>query len=352
MKILVLGGTGAMGIHLVNILSQNKENKVYVTSRKARKSKENILYITGNARDEGFIKNILRENFDSIVDFMIYNTEEFKNRVDLLLSNCKQYVFLSSARIYADSEKPITENSQRLLDVVKDNVYLKTDEYALAKARQENLLFKTEKKNFTIVRPYITYAENRLQLGILEKEYWLSRALKGKTVLFCEDIFNKKTTLTYGFDVAKGISVLTGNENAIGEAFNIVQSKSLTWNEVWNIYKPIIEDCTKKEAKIKLVDLSRFERIYKSKYQIEYDRLYNRVFDTTKISKFIDISDFYSVEQGLKESLTNFIKNQNFLFSLYGLEGTIDRITNEIEFPWEIKNLKNLLKYYARRIGV
>lgn len=33
MKILILGGTGAMGKHLVKILSYNKNNKLYITSR-------------------------------------------------------------------------------------------------------------------------------------------------------------------------------------------------------------------------------------------------------------------------------------------------------------------------------
>ena len=40
------------------------------------------------------------------------------------------------------------------------------------------------------------------QLGVLEKELWLYRALNGRTIVFSKDIAEKSTTLTYGYDVA------------------------------------------------------------------------------------------------------------------------------------------------------
>ena len=93
---------------------------------------------------------------------------------------------------------PITENSPRLLDVVHDIEYLKTDEYALSKARQEDILRKNRNNNWTIIRPYITYSGQRLQLGIYEKEQWLYRALQNKPIVFPEELRNNLTTLTWG----------------------------------------------------------------------------------------------------------------------------------------------------------
>lgn len=52
----------------------------------------------------------------------------------------------------------------------RDEDYIKTDEYALQKARQENILLGSKYKNWTIIRPYITYNKERLQLGVLEKK--------------------------------------------------------------------------------------------------------------------------------------------------------------------------------------
>ena len=68
MKILVLGGTGAMGVDLVKNLARRGEN-VTVTSRIKRKSElENVRYIQGNAHDSVFLQTLLNDNFDVIVD--------------------------------------------------------------------------------------------------------------------------------------------------------------------------------------------------------------------------------------------------------------------------------------------
>ena len=55
MKILILGGTGAMGKHLVKILSYNKNNKLYITSRSHHISGDNLQYYLGDAHNMNFI---------------------------------------------------------------------------------------------------------------------------------------------------------------------------------------------------------------------------------------------------------------------------------------------------------
>lgn len=156
LKILLLGGTGAIGSHLSEILS-TQGHLIFITSRKNRVENLNIKYIKGNAQDFSFLSRLLAQNeYDVCVDFMSYATHEFSKRVELLLDSVGQYVYISSARVYSNSNDIITEDTPRLLDVIRDKDFLGTDEYSLAKARQENLLFKTNKTNWTIIRPYIT----------------------------------------------------------------------------------------------------------------------------------------------------------------------------------------------------
>lgn len=138
MRVLLLGGTGAMGVHLTDILS--KQYVVTVTSRRMRRPKNNIEYVQGNAKDLKFLNSILEKKWDVIVDFMVYSTEEFSERVNLFLNSTEQYIFLSSARVYDGYEVPMKENFNRLADSSKDSVFLNTDDYALAKARQEDIL--------------------------------------------------------------------------------------------------------------------------------------------------------------------------------------------------------------------
>lgn len=174
MNILVLGGTGAMGTHLISFLSENKDVSVTVTSRKERTSYGNINYIVGNARDREFMNSLLKNtHYDVIVDFMNYNYEEFLDYHHDLLEATDHYIFLSSSRVYANYEGRITEDCPRLLETTEDAAFLSTNRYALRKAREEDMLRSSGMTNYTIIRPYITYSNRRLQLGIYEKEEWL-----------------------------------------------------------------------------------------------------------------------------------------------------------------------------------
>ena len=142
MKVLLLGGTGAMGVPLSNILKESGDD-VYITSRSSHESEDkNLHYLVGNGHNFDFLKTILKEySFDVIVDFMSYNISEFSDKIGLLLSSSDQYVFLSSARVFAENNSSITEESDRLLDIVTDATFLESNEYAISKAKSENLLF-------------------------------------------------------------------------------------------------------------------------------------------------------------------------------------------------------------------
>ena len=312
MKVLVLGGTGAIGVHLVQLLSSHGV-EIFVTSRTGNRSEGKIHYILGNAQDNGFLQRILRKcKWDAIIDCLVYSTPVFKERVDILLGATAQYVFLSSSRVYADSNQPITETSPRLLDVSQDKEFLSTDEYSLAKARQEDILRNSRCENWTIIRPYITYSEKRLQLGVFEKEEWLYRALHGRTIVFSSDISGRTTTLTHGFDVAKGIMAVIGNPKALRETFHLTTEVSVRWKNVFDIYLAVLEKHLGSKVKVLLDDLEDFQKCKPARQQIVYDRLYNRRFNNSKIAQYVDMSDFMKPEQGLAMCLEGFLKSPRF----------------------------------------
>lgn len=351
MKILVLGGTGAMGKHLVKLLAERGDD-VFVTSRRHHPSVCGINYIKGNAHDVSFFSTLLNEDWDVIVDFMVYSTEEFGTRINDLLKATKQYIFLSSSRVYANSTDPITEESPRLLDVCLDKEYLMTDEYALAKARQENILRESGRNNYVIIRPYITYSENRLQLGILEKEEWLFRAMKGKTIVFPKSMINKKTTLTYGLDLTKALVSLIGDKQSLNQTFHITQDQSCTWGEVLDIYIKVLEEFFNKKAKVILCEDEVFFKLKGNSYQIKYDRMYDRVFDSSKIDVFSSTQNFYDIKVGLTKCLNSFLINPSFDKINWGAEVKKDILTDEWSNVFSINGLKPKLKYLAYRFGI
>ncbi len=351
MKILVLGGTGAMGAHLVHLLSQ-AGHQVSVTSRSRSGNVGAVNYIQGNARDAEFLRTLLVTEWDAIVDFMVYSTDDFKSRVRQLLEAARQYVFLSSARVYASSDTPITENSPRLLDASRDESFLATGEYALAKARQEDVLFDSGRKNWTIIRPYITYSESRLQLGVVEKEGWLYRALHERAIVFSGDINERTTTLAYGLDVARGIQSLIGAPEALGEAFHITGTESIRWKDVLAVYLDILERNRGARPRVILQDLHDFCQWHPAKYQVMYDRMYDRVFDNAKIGRFIDLQTFTSPRIGLQQCLGSFLTQPRFLDVNWNSEALKDRAAGERTPVSEIAGLKNKVKYGLRRCGL
>ena len=124
-KALLLGGTGALGVYLTPELLKLGYKVDVVSLDDVKSDKENLTFIKADAKEIPFAENLVKNNYDVIVDFMVYfSPEEFKPYMTLYLNSCSHYIFLSSYRVYADSAEPITENSPRLLDVSTDNAFL------------------------------------------------------------------------------------------------------------------------------------------------------------------------------------------------------------------------------------
>ena len=351
MNVLIFGGTGAMGIHLVSNLALKGVNCV-VTSRRHQINRENIDYVVGDAHNKDFIKSLfVNHKFDAIVDFMKYSTRDFEDRLNLLLSNTKQYIYLSSSRVYAESQEALTENSPLLLDVCQDKEYLQTDEYALAKARQERILRKSGKNNWSIIRPYITFSEQRLQLTALEKEAWLYRALKGRTIVLSKDLLERTTTLTYGYDVANSIASIIGKESAYGEIFHITNNINYKWQDILSVYFKIIEKHIGVSPQVKV--LETWEPFMGgNKYQVKWDRSYDRKFDNKKINEYIDTSSFKDTLLAVSDCLESFIQDPQFKRINWRNEALKDKITGEWTNIMEISGLRNKLIYFFIRLGL
>ena len=292
-----------------------------------------------------------QRHWDTVVDFMVWGSE-FARVAPLMLEATDQYVFISSARVYAQTEDLITEDTPRLLDVCTDKEYLKTNEYALAKAREEDLLLKSGQKNFTIVRPTITYNKNRLQLGVLEKENWIYRALHGRSIVFSKDIAEKVTTMTYGDDVAKGIASLVGKEDARGEVFHITSPQSLLWSEVLEIYLMVLEEHLGYRPNVVMTEKSTNLQFKERIYQVIYCRYFNRTFDNRKIAKFCDPNEFKQPQDGLGDCLRQFLATPKFGSIDWVLEAVNDRAAGERTPLAEIDITGNKLYYIVYRYNL
>lgn len=349
MRVLVLGGTGAIGSHLCRLLAACG-NDVVCTTRCDHVPEGGISYAVGNAKDPSFLKGLLADRWGAVVDFMVWSTADFRERYRDFLSATGQYIFTSSYRVYADSPV-IREDSPRLLDVVDDPAYLATDEYALCKARCEDLLFASGASNWTVVRPAVTYDGEcgRLQLGVFESNEWLWRAMNGVAVPLPHEMLAKQATMSFASDVAKMIARLVGNPVALGEVFTVSGSDHMTWHEVADVYASVLP------LEVRGCSLSDFERTRGGVYQIRYDRMFDREVDNSKVLAATDMDneELLPMRDGLPRELRTWLEAGTRVAASAGFQGKMDRLCGGFPslLPLLRESAPSLLKYLVRRMG-
>lgn len=311
-KILVMGGTGAMGRYAVPELLRIGFLVDVVALDAPDFTHENLTSVMADAMDDAWLeKQITETRYDVILDFMSYKLPEFKKRAPLFLDNTDQYMFLSSCRVYANEEVPVKETSPRLLDVSKDEDYLKLceNEYSLFKAAEEDVLVHSGKKNWTIILPATTYSTGRAQLVTLEAGTFVHRALLGKPVVIPIQAKDKPATMSWAGDVGVMIARLAGKEEALGEKFIAATAEYNTWGEIAEIYRELLGlkyEWVDKEDYLRIMSKNQESISPFVRYQLEYARMFDRITDNSKIlratgMKQEELMPFY---EGMKMELS------------------------------------------------
>ncbi len=305
-KVLVLGGTGAMGIYLVPMLADMGYTVDVVSLDGGESSKPNIKYIKAeNAKEPAYIAELLKNDYDGIVDFLIYGTEEFKGKYRRLLENTGHYIYLSSYRVYANEEHPIKETSPRLLDVIKEEPFISSEDYSLYKARGEEVLKASEFANWTAIRPAITYSKRRFQLVTLEANVIIERARHGKTVLLPRQAMDIQATMSWAGDIAKMISRLLFNDAAKQETYTVATAEHNPWRVVADYYKEHIGLKYEEVDKEDYISFISPDKNLHVRWQLEYDRMFDRIIDNSKILNITGMkqSELMPLREGLKREL-------------------------------------------------
>jgi nucleoside-diphosphate-sugar epimerase len=317
-KVLVLGGTGAMGVYMVpELIKMGYAVDVYALD-KFESDNPRLNYYVANVTDIDVLKEVLSKKYDAVVDFMIWGGDSFFKVADLFLNSTSHYIYLSSYRVYADEEHPIKETSPRLYDIMKerDSEFFATPDYSLYKAKGEEYLKNSGKNNWTIVRPAVTYSKRRVQLVTLEGYAFVPRALDGKKVIIPKEALGKKATMSWAGDVGKMLARLVLNEKAYGEAYTASTSESHTWGEIADYYKELIG------LEVYPVDTETYINVLfdenwrkAGRYQLIYDRLFDRVIDNSKILEVTGMKqeELTPLYEGLKRELSGINKDTNWI---------------------------------------
>ena len=306
-KVLVLGAGGAMGRYVVPYLAEKGCMVDAVALNDIPCSHPNVKCYNGNAMDWGLRNELLANNYDAVIDFLIYKSADIPFYLPQMLDHTGHYIFTSSGRVYDNLECPVRETSPRLFDTCKDPLLLNSDDYCMYKARGENVITSSGKKNWSIVRPATTYSFMRYQLVTLEANDSVGRAFAGKEVVVPIQAKDKPATLSWGGDAARMIAELIFHEEALGETFNINSAESRTWGEIADYYKDICDlkaVWVDKEDYIKILEPNPYA--LGKRWQLEYARLFNREVDNSKVLAVTGLKqeDMMPLYDGLKMEIS------------------------------------------------
>lgn len=264
--------------------------------------------IQGNAKDEAFLIPLLEKHYDGIVDFLIYSTAEVARKIPLMASATDHYIYLSSYRVYDGKDVPVREDARLLIDTADDPLIRFSDDYSVFKARGERILSGLGRRNWTAVRPSITYSTYRYQLVTLEAPLVVGRADRGKAVVLPESARAVRGTMTWAGDNARFLADLLFNDKALGEAFTLATAENHTWGEIADIYTAL------RGLKAVWAPEEDFLRILTDDpwnphpaWQLRTDRLFNRVIDNSKVLAATGRSqaDLMPLAKGLEAELAH-----------------------------------------------
>ncbi len=284
-KVLVIGGTGAMGVYVVPKLCDLGYEVDVISMDRVESTRPNLRYMTLDGKDPSVMSEILKNGYDGVVDFMIYNDiKTFPDIAEMYLDSTDHYMFFSTYRVFANEEHPIVESSPRLLDASKDEALLASDDYSIYKAQSENYLRSTDHKNWTILRPAITYSSKRCQLITYERNRILPFIRSGEPIPLFDQALSVHGTMSWAGDVGEMIARLLFNDKALCEDFNLTTSEHHTWGEVADIYHDIFGlnyvPCNE-QTYLDIVwpnvpEIVRYRQLW-------LDRMYDRIMDNTKV---------------------------------------------------------------------
>lgn len=306
MKALMIGGTGTISLAITHLLVQQGWD-VYLLNRGSRKAEmpKSVHWIQADINDAPSVeKSISNLEFDCVCEFIGFIPAHAERDIRLFAGKTKQYLFTSSASAYHKpaSDYRITEGTSLA------NPYW---QYSRDKIACEITLMEAYRQlNFpvTIIRPSHTYDNRAVPLGIHGKNgsfQIIKRMLDGKPVIIHGD-GTSLWTMTHNSDFAKGYVGLMGNPHAIGEAFQITNDETLTWNQIYGTV-----------AKCLGVTLNPF---YVSSYFLAATKKYDLmgsligdkansvVFDNQKLKRAVpDFHPSVRFEQGVQDALKNIL---------------------------------------------
>ena len=233
-KVLLIGGGGTLGTYTAKELLRLGACVDVVCPEEKTSDNEKLRFFRGMGTEEFLSPLFAETHYDGIVNFIHYpKPDEYKQIHSFLMENTDHLIFLSSYRVYADEQHPITETAPRLYDVMDDPHLLKYETYAISKSICEDFLRNEHKgENWTIVRPVISFSHRRLDLLLYSGREILDYAKRGEAMPMPETVRNYSAGIDWAGNSGKLIANLLFKKDAMGETFTVYSGHGMTWERL------------------------------------------------------------------------------------------------------------------------
>ncbi|CAG7656178.1 NAD-dependent epimerase/dehydratase family protein [Paenibacillus allorhizosphaerae] len=245
--IFITGGAGFIGSTLAGLLVNNNKVIIYDNfSRNSIKDKpfynhRNLILIEGNILDLPHLKESIRgatyvihcagiAGIDTVVKSPITTMQvNMVGSANLLeaaseLYNCKRVVCFSTSEVFGQIAFQSNETSPAVLGAVGEARWT----YAVSKLAEEHLAyayFKEKGLPTVTVRPFNVYGPGQIGEGALKT--FIIQALKNEDITIHGD-GTQIRAWCYVNDMVDGVIHCLASPNAVGESFNIGNSRTVT----------------------------------------------------------------------------------------------------------------------------
>src|SRR5215207_11504058 len=326
MKILFIGGTGNIS-SACSDLAVARGHELFLLNRsfsRKQPAPEGVTLLQADAyADEVHLESLLAAHrFDAVVDYIAFAANDVERDIRLFRGKTDQFVFISSASAY---QKPV-RNYLITEETPLENPYW---EYSRNKIDCENRLMQAYREEgfpVTIIRPSHTYGPAQIPFGVSSWMHpWtvVDRMKRGQKTIVAGD-GTSLWVLTWNADFAKGLVGLLGNEQAIGEAFQITSDEVLSWDQIHlEAYHALGLEPNLIHIPSDLI--ARYDP--HSLGSLVGDKSNSVVFDNSKIKRFVpDYSCEVNWAEGVRRSLAWFESHAEFQTIDHEMNQLWDRI--------------------------
>jgi hypothetical protein len=218
-KVLLIAGGGTLGTYVSEEILRLGASVDVICPEPKESHHERLVFHQSLATEEVLSDLFAKNHYNGIVNFLHYkDVEDYKKVHPFLIKNTDHLIFLSSYRVYANEQHPLTESAPRLTEVLDDEEFMENEKYAVPKARCEDYLRQERAgEPWTIVRPVISFSERRFDLLMNSGRQVISIAEKGKEFLMPLNVKDMKAGLDWAGNSGKLIANLLFKPEALGE---------------------------------------------------------------------------------------------------------------------------------------